>query len=137
MLNKLYILSQKMKDYPRTLPLVLDEMHLVQTPRELAPLHLLREIVVGEPLGEFHATVAVARLFPGPRQRRRSRPLGERIRDGIRLGYVKVNRPIVFMEMRLLGEAAVRRVTTVHTRCPVAVRVRARVVYPVLVRRVS
>lgn len=118
-----------------TLPLPLHELHLAEAPRELALLDLLREVTVGQSLGELDATIATW-WFARPHQRRRPRPLGERIRYSIGLRYVKVNRPVVFMEIRL-HEATVCRITTVHARCSVAVRVRARVVDTVVVRRVS
>lgn len=117
-----------------TWPLALDEVHLAEAPRELALLDLLREVRVAEPLGEFDAAVA-PRRFARAEQRRRLRPPGERIRDSVRLGYVKVNRPIVFMEV-VLNETTVG-VAAVHARCAVAVRVRARVVDAVVVRRFS
>ena len=117
-----------------TLPLALDEVHLAEASRELALLNLLREVAVAEPLGKLDATVAPR--FARPQQRRRPRPFRERVRDSVGLRYVKVNRPVVFMEMRLY-EPAVRRVVAVHARCSVAVRVRARVVDTVVVRRVS
>lgn len=116
------------------MPLALDEVHLAEASRELALLNLLREVAVAEPLGKLDATVAPR--FARSQQRRRPRPFRERVRDSIGLCYVKVNRPVVFMEMRL-HEPAVRRVVAVHARCSVAVRVRARVVDTVVVRRVS
>lgn len=109
-------------------------MHLAEASRELSLLDLLREVAVAEPLGELDATVAPR--FSWPEQRRRPRSFRERVRDGIGLRYVKVNRPIVFMEMGL-HEATVGRIAAVHARCAVAVRVRARVVDAVVVRRVS
>lgn len=117
-----------------TLSLALDKVHLAEASRELALLDLLREVAVAEPLGKLDATVAPR--FAWPQQRRWPRSLGERVRDSIGLCYVKVNRPIVFMEMRL-HEPAVRRIAVVHARCSVAISVRARVVDTVVVRRVS
>lgn len=61
--NKLSNLSlSKLKNDIVTLTLILREVHLVQTPRELALLDLLREIGVTEPLGEFDAAIVAARL---------------------------------------------------------------------------
>lgn len=120
----------------RTLALALDEVDLAQAPRELALLDLLREVRVAEPLGELDATVAAARRFARPEQRRRPGSPRERVRDSVGLRYVKVNRPVVLMEM-MLHEPAVRRIAAVHARRSVAVRVRAGVMDAVVVRRVS
>lgn len=113
------------------LSLILDEVHLAEAPRKLALLDLLRKVLI---FGEFYST-----RFPGPEERRggRSRSLGKGIRYGVWLGYVKVNRPVILMEMGLNEATVVRRIAAVHARCSVAVRVRARVVDPVVVRRVS
>ena len=118
------------------LALALDEVHLAQAPRELALLDLLREVGVAELLGELDATVAPRRLFTGPEEGRRPGPPRERVRDSVGLGYVKVNRPVVLMKV-MLREAPVGWVPAVHARRPVAVRVRARVVDTVVVRRFS
>lgn len=50
------------EEYVVTLTLTLREVHLVQTPRELALLDLLREVGVPESLGELDAAIVAARL---------------------------------------------------------------------------
>lgn len=124
--------------------LTLREVHLVQTPRELALLDLLREVGVPKSLGELDAAIVTARLCR-PQQRRRGgfRSLGEGVRDRIGLRHVKVDRPIILVRLRMLHVKAATvdvRATTgagVDARCPVAARVRVRVMHPVVVRRFS
>lgn len=46
--------------------MILREVHLTETPGELALLDLLREVTVAEPLGEFDAAVVARGLGRGP-----------------------------------------------------------------------
>lgn len=52
----------ELKERIVTLTLTLREVHLVQTPRELALFDLLREVGVSESLGELDAAIVAARL---------------------------------------------------------------------------
>lgn len=91
----------------RTLAVTLRKVHLVQAPGEFALLDLLQEVGVAEPLGELDAAVAARRrrrLGDASQQRRRGRlrSLGEGVRDRVGLRHVKVDRPIVLVELLLM-----------------------------------
>lgn len=123
--------------------MALRKMHLIETSGELSLLDFLRKVGVAEPLGELDAAVT-ARGFSRSQQRRGDgfRSFGEGIRDRVGLRHIKVNRPVVLVELLRLLHVEAATVggaagAGVHARCAVAARVRARVMHPVVVRRFS